>query len=101
MYDLYLTIRHGEQYEELLDGMPQGDFVGAVIARGIKGTQDDQAAAQGKTKKKTARGKPPPSQEGAAAPPAKSKKARSQARKKKALGSGVISEGQLAAYLTE
>ena len=100
MYDLYLTIRHSDQYEAILDQLPNGDFVGATLARGIKATQEDQAT-QGKTKKKAARGKPPPSQEGDAAPPVKSKKARSRARKTKALGSGVISEGQLAAYLTE
>ena len=100
MYDLYLTIRHNDQYESILDQLPNGDFVGACLTKGIKQTQEEQAA-QGKTKKKTARGKPPPSQEGDAAPPAKSKKARSRARKTKALGSGVISEGQLAAYLTE
>ena len=101
MYDLYLQIRASDQYTAVLDSLPQGDFVGATLARGIKGAQDDQEAAKGKSKKKSALAKPPPSQEGDAAPPAKSKKARSQARKNKALGKGVISEGQLAAYLTE
>jgi len=101
MYELYLQIRSGPEYAAMLDSLPQGDFVGATLARGIKGAKDDQEAAKGKPKKKTAQAKPPPSQEGDAAPPAKSKKARSQARKNKALGKGVISEGQLAAYLTE
>ena len=101
MYELYLQIRSGPEYAAMLDSLPQGDFVGATLARGIKGAKDDQEAAKGKPKKKTAQAKPPPSQEGDAAPPVKSKKARSQARKNKALGKGVISEGQLAAYLTE
>ena len=100
LYDLYLTIRNSDQYEAILDQLPNGDFVGACLTKGIKQTQEEQAA-QGKAKKKTARGKPPPSQEGDAAPRAKSKKARSQARKNQALGAGAISEGQLAAHLTE
>lgn len=99
MYDLYLTIRHNDQYESILDQLPNGDFVGATLARGIKATQEEQAA-QGKAKKKTARGKPPPSQEGDAAPRAKSKKAMSREKKNKALGTGPISESQLADYLT-
>ena len=101
MYDLYLQIRASDQYTAVLDSLPQGDFVGATLARGIKGAKDDQEAAKGKPKKKTAQAKPPPSQEGDAAPPVKSKKARQAQRKKKALGTGVISEGQLAAYLTD
>jgi len=101
LYDLYLQIRGSAQYGAILDGLPNGDFVGATLARGIKAEQEDQAAQGKPKKKKSALAKPPPSQEGDAAPPAKSKKARSQARKNKALGKGVISEGQLAAYLTE
>ena len=100
LYDLYLQIRGGDQYSAILDSLPNGDFVGATLVKGVKAIQDERAA-KGKSKKKSALAKPPPSQEGDAAPPAKSKKARSQARKNKALGKGVISEGQLAAYLTE
>jgi len=100
LYDLYLQIRGGDQYSAILDSLPNGDFVGATLVKGVKAIQDERAA-KGKPKKKSALAKPPPSQEGDAAPPAKSKKARSQARKNKALGKGVISEGQLAAYLTE
>jgi len=101
MYELYLQIRSGPEYAAMLDSLPQGDFVGATLARGIKGAKDDQEAAKGKSKKKKARAKPPPSQEGDAAPPAQSKKARQKSRKNKALGKGVISEGQLAAFLTD
>jgi len=101
LYDLYSQIRASDQYAAILDGLPNGDFVGGIMAKGIERVREEQAAAQGKAKKKSARGKPPPSQEGDAAPPAKSKKARSRDRKNKALGAGVISEGQLAAYLTE
>ena len=100
IYDLYLTIRNSDQYEAILDQLPNGDFVGACLTKGIKQTQEEQAAAQGKAKKKTARGKPPHSQEGDAAPRAKSKKAMSQEKKNKALGTGPISESQLADYLT-
>ena len=70
------------------------------MARGIKATQEEQAA-KAKPKKKTAKGKPPPSQEGDVAPPVQSKAERQKARKNKALGKGVISEGQLAAFLTD
>ena len=99
LYELYLTIRGSDQYASILNGLPNGDFVGATLARGIKATQEEQAA-KAKPKKKSAQAKPPPSQEGDAAPPAKSKKARQQERKNKALGTGVISESQLADYLT-
>ena len=100
LYDLYLQIRGSDQYAGILDSLPNGDFVGATLARGIKATQEEQAT-QAKPKKKKALAKPPPSQEGDVAPPVQSKKARSQARKNKALGTGIISEGQLAAFLTE
>jgi len=101
LYELYLQLRGSDQYGAILDALPNGDFVGATLARGVKGVQDDQAAQGKPKKKKSAQAKPPPSQEGDAAPPVQSKQARSQARKNKALGKGVISEGQLAAYLTE
>ncbi len=100
LYDLYLQIRGSDQYAGILDGLPNGDFVGATLAKGIKATQEEQAA-KAKPKKKTARAKPPSTPEGDVAPPTQSKQARQKARKNKALGTGVISEGQLAAFLTD
>jgi len=98
LFDLYIQIRGSAQYSPILDSLPNGDFVGATLARGIKATQDEQAA-KAKPKKK-ARAKPPSSTEGDAAPPVQSKEARQAEKKRKALGTGPISESQLAAYLT-
>ena len=98
LFDLYTQIRGSGQYGAILDSLPNGDFVGATLARGIKATQDEQAA-KAKPKKK-ARAKPPSSTEGDAAPPIQSKEARKAEKKRKSLGTGPISESQLAAYLT-
>jgi len=101
LYELYLQLRGSDQYGAILDALPNGDFVGATLAKGVKAIQDEQAAKGKPKRKKSAQAKPPPSQEGDAAPPVQSKQARQKARKDKALGKGVLSEGQLAAYLTE
>ena len=99
LFDLYSQVRGSDQYGAILDALPNGTFVGATLARGIKSIQEEQAATK-KSKKKSARAKPPPSQEGDAAPPVQSKESRKADKKRKSLGTGDISESQLAAYLT-
>ncbi|ANS05260.1 hypothetical protein [uncultured Mediterranean phage] len=97
-YELYLEIRGGDEYSKILDQLPNGEFVAATLVKGIQAVKAEQAAAA-KPKAKKAK-TPPPTDAGDAAPPASTKDSRQAKKRKAALGTGAISEDQLATYLT-
>ena len=96
-YESFLQMRNGARYKHVLDGLPNGDFVAATLARGVKALKEDQKA-KGKGKRKKA---PPSTMEDSVAPPTDSKETRKQKKRAAKLGKGVVSQSQLAAYLSD
>lgn len=97
-WELFMQIRDGANYKELLDGMPNGDFVAATMVEGINSikARQQKAKATPKTKAKT----PPPSDPAdAVAPPVESKKVRQDKKRKAILGNGNVTVDQFAQYL--
>ena len=97
-WELFQQIREGEQYKNVLDGLPNGDFVAATLVEGINSVKarQEQAKAKPKTKVKT----PPPTDPAdAVAPPVESKKVRSDKKRKAILGNGNVSVEKFAQYL--
>jgi hypothetical protein len=39
LYELYLQLRGSDQYGAILDALPNGDFVGATLAKGVKASR--------------------------------------------------------------
>ena len=97
-YQLFLQIRGGDQYRGILDQLPNGDFVAATLVKGIKAVKADQAAAS-KPKAKTPKSPPPTDVGDSAGPPPETKDTRQRKAKAAKLGTGRISEDQLASYL--
>ena len=97
-WELFQQIRQGADYKELLDRMPNGDFVAATMVEGIQSIKARQDKAKASPKKK-AKTPPPTDPADAVAPPAESKKVRQDKKRKAALGTGNISVDQFAQYL--
>ena len=97
-YELFKQVRNGPQYKQVLDGLPNGDFVAATL---VKGIQALKAESKGKTpaKKRTAK-TPPATLEESVAPPPQNKDDRQKKRVKDAIGAGNISASQFAELLT-
>jgi hypothetical protein len=95
-YEQYVQIRQAPAYKNILDSLPNGDFIAGVITKGMKAIELEQAKKPA-PKVKT----PPPSDAGdAVAPPVESKEVRQKKAKEKILGSGNVSVNQFAQFLT-
>jgi hypothetical protein len=97
-WQLFQSIREGKQYKQLLDQLPNGDFIAATVVEGINAIKARQAKAQAKPKAK-AKTPPPMNPADAVAPPAEDKKVRQEKKKQAILGKGPISAKQFAQYL--
>ena len=95
---MFQQIREGADYKELLDGMPNGDFVAATMVEGIQSIKARQEKAKAAPKKK-AKTPPPTDPADAVAPPAESKEVRREKKRKAILGKGNVTVGQFAQYL--
>jgi hypothetical protein len=95
-YEQYVQIRQAPAYKNILDSLPNGDFIAGVITKGMKAIELEQAKKPA-PKVKT----PPPIDTGdAVAPPVESKEVRQKKAKEKILGSGNVSVNQFAQFLT-
>jgi hypothetical protein len=97
-YELYQQVRNGPQYKQMLDGLPNGDFVAATLVTGIQALK---AESKGKkpAKKRSAK-TPPTTLEESVAPPPQPKDDRQKKRVKDAIAGGNISADQFADLLT-
>ena len=95
---LYGQIANDPKYSALLAALPNKEFVTATLVKGIEAVKAEQ---KGKPKPKGKRKKAPPSPEDSVAPPTDSKETRKQKKRAAKLGKGVVSQSQLAAYLSE
>jgi hypothetical protein len=94
-YEDYIQVRENPLYKQMLDNLPNGDFVAATLLAGIQAVQAKQKA---KPAKKT---KTPPTDVGdVVAPPVENKEARQRKNKEAILGQGNVSVDQFAQYLS-
>jgi len=97
--DTFKSLRN--QYANVLDGLPNGDFIAATLVRGIEALKSEQAAKSAKkaVKKRKA---PPPTDGGDASPPIENSTTRKQKQKAKILDrKGPLSANDLAAFLAD
>lgn len=89
------------QYGNVLDNLPNGDFIAATLVRGIEALKNEQTAKAPKkvVKKRKA---PPPTDGGDASPPIENSATRKQKEKAKILDrKGPLSANDLAAFLAD
>lgn len=89
------------QYGNVLDNLPNGDFIAATLVRGIEALKSEQSAKAPKkaVKKRKA---PPPTDGGDASPPIENSATRKQKEKAKILDrKGPLSANDLAAFLAD
>ena len=89
------------QYGNVLDNLPNGDFIAATLVRGIEALKAEQSAKAPKkvVKKRKA---PPPTDGGDASPPIENSTTRKQKEKAKILDrKGPLSANDLAAFLAD
>ena len=89
------------QYGNVLDNLPNGDFIAATLVRGIEALKSEQTAKAPKkvVKKRKA---PPPTDGGDASPPIENSATRKQNKKAKILDrKGPLSANDLAAFLAD
>jgi len=89
------------QYGNVLDNLPNGDFIAATLVRGIEALKSEQSAKAPKkvVKKRKA---PPPTDGGDASPPIENSATRKQKEKAKILDrKGPLSVNDLAAFLAD
>jgi hypothetical protein len=89
------------QYGNVLDNLPNGDFIAATLVRGIEALKSEQSAKAPKkvVKKRKA---PPPTDGGDASPPIENSTTRKQKEKAKILDrKGPLSVNDLAAFLAD
>jgi len=89
------------QYGNVLDNLPNGDFIAATLVRGIEALKSEQTAKAPKkvVKKRKA---PPPTDGGDASPPIENSATRKQKEKAKILDrKGPLSANDLAAFLAD
>ena len=97
--DTFKSLRN--QYANVLDGLPNGDFIAATLVRGIEALKSEQAAKSAKkaVKKRKA---PPPTDGGDVSPPIENSTTRKQKQKAKILDrKGPLSANDLAAFLAD
>ncbi len=97
--DTFKSLR--DQYANVLDGLPNGDFIAATLVRGIEALKTEQTA---KAPKKVAKKRkaPPPTDGGDASPPIENSTIRKQKQKSKILDrKGPLSANDLAAFLAD
>ena len=96
-WELLQQIRDGDQYKDVLDGLPNGDYIAAMLVEGVQSVKARQAKAKPKTKAKT----PPVTDPAdAVAPPQEKKEVRQKKKREAILGKGNVSVDQFAQYLT-
>ena len=95
-YEQFVQIRNAPSYKEMLDTLPNGDFIAGVITKGMKAIKAEQA----KKPKSKVKSPPPSDTGGAVAPPVETKQVRQQKQKEKILGTGNVSVSQFAQFLT-
>jgi len=88
------------QYSNVLNSLPNGDFIAATLVRGVEAIKADQAAKTAKPKAKKVAKAPPPTM-GDSSPPIQTSATRKTANKQKILERGRLSENDLAAFLAE
>ena len=96
---LFKSLRN--QYANVLDGLPNGDFIAATLVRGIEALKTEQSAKAPKkvVKKRKA---PPPTDGGDVSPPIENSTTRKQKQKAKILDrKGPLSANDLAAFLAD
>jgi len=100
---LYQQIRGQKQYADVLDNLPNGDFVTGVLVKGIQKMQEEQAKASAPKKKAVKKPKtPPPTDGGDASPPIENSTTRKQKEKSKFLDrKKPLSANDLAAFLAD
>ena len=99
-FQLYQKVLSDPRYAPLA-ALPNRDFVMGLIVEGFRSV-NARADAKGKPKKAKRRTKAPTStMEDSVAPPADTSETRREKKRKAQLGTGPVSESQLAAYLTE
>ena len=98
-WELFVQIRDGAQYKDVLDNLPNGDYVAAMLVEGVQSVKARQSKAQKTTKSKT---KTPPVTDpaDAVAPPQEKKEVRQKKKREAILGKGNVSVDQFAQYLT-
>ena len=88
------------QYADVLNSLPNGDFIAATLVRGVEAIKADQAAKTAKPKAKKVAKAPPPTM-GDSSPPVQTQATRKTAQKQKILERRRLSENDLAALLAE
>lgn len=100
--EIYKSIRNQKQYKEVLEKLPNGDFVAGVLTRGIRAIQEDQAAKKPAPKKTVKKKTPPPTDSGDASPPIENATTIKRKQKEKILDRKTpLSENDLAAFLAD
>ena len=98
---LYASIRNQGQYAEVLNNLPNGDFVAGVLVKGIQAIQAEKSAKAKATKKVTKPKAPPPTDGGNVSPPVENAATRKQKKKESIKRKGPLSANDLAAYLSD
>ena len=100
---LFNSIKGQKQYADVLDNLPNGDFVAGVLVKGIQSMQAEKMAATKPKKSASKKPKaPPPTDGGDASPPIENSTTRKQKEKGKILDrKGPLSANDLAAFLAE
>ena len=88
------------QYSNVLQSLPNGDFIAATLVRGVEAIKADQAAKTAKPKAKKVAKAPPPTM-GDSSPPIQTSATRKTANKQKILERKILSANDLAAFLAE
>ena len=88
------------QYANVLNALPNGDFIAATLVRGVEAIKADQVAKTAKPKAKKVAKAPPPTM-GDSSPPVQTSATRKTAQKQKILERKRLSENDLAALLAE
>ena len=88
------------QYANVLNALPNGDFIAATLVRGVEAIKADQVAKTAKPKAKKV-AKAPPTTMGDSSPPVQTSASRQTANKQKILERKQLSENDLAAFLAD
>jgi hypothetical protein len=90
------------QYGDILNNLPNGDFVAATLVRGIEALQLEKEAKTAPKKKAVTKPKtPPPTDGGNASPPIENANIRKQKQKEAIRRKGPLSANDLAAFLSD
>jgi hypothetical protein len=98
---LFQSIKGQSQYAQILDNLPNGDFVAGVLVKGIQAIQAEKSAKAKPAKKVTKPKAPPPTDGGNVSPPVENAATRKQKQKESIKRKGPLSANDLAAYLSD